>query len=62
MTDTTIVTCADCGQRNRVLRVVPPGKAAICGRCKEPLGDLDDDDLDELEDLVDDDLLDVEED
>ncbi len=31
--DTTIVTCDACGQRNRVA----PGREARCGRCKQPL-------------------------
>jgi len=31
-----IVACA-CGQKNRVPFPMPPGKAAVCGRCKTVL-------------------------
>lgn len=43
---TDIVTCGDCGQKNRVPDTVAVGKALICGSCKAPL-DLDDPDGDE---------------
>jgi transposase len=42
-----IVTCADCGQKNRLPAIIDiPGKVIICGRCKEPL-DLDEDAADD---------------
>lgn len=42
-----VVTCGNCDQKNRVPDL-PPGKVAICGRCKEPLSD-DDDEADALD-------------
>ena len=37
---TTIVTCDDCGQKNRLPLLPPPsGKKVVCGRCKAELPD-----------------------
>ena len=42
-----ILTCPDCGQRNRLpTRTLPAGKTVICGRCKNELFGDPDDDLD----------------
>ena len=42
----TIVTCDDCGQRNRLPLLPPPaGKIVVCGKCKTELPEPGDDDV-----------------
>jgi RNase P subunit RPR2 len=44
-----IVTCEECGQRNRLPENPgAPGKRIICGKCREPLV-LDEDQDDDVE-------------
>ncbi len=50
----TIVPCSFCGQLNRV-PTLAPGKAALCGRCKNRLDDDEDLDLDDEDDDEDED-------
>jgi RNase P subunit RPR2 len=45
----SIVTCSDCGQRNR-LPLNPNGKRIVCGRCHVTLVDVDDVDVDDDDD------------
>jgi thioredoxin 2 len=39
MADTTLIRCPACGATNRVSSdALAPGRKAVCGRCKTPLG------------------------
>jgi hypothetical protein len=37
------VVCDHCGQKNRLPATLAPGKVLVCGACKKPLDEVDDD-------------------
>jgi hypothetical protein len=54
-TTPTVVTCEECGQKNRLPLILPVGKKVICGACGEDLVEDEDDDDAEDDNLDDED-------